>query len=118
MSRDGEREHFSDPRVCSAKRSLSSAADRGLVRGPPSVDGSDGAKRNTFENTPRGYEMKRDVFGVRGTVATAQGPVQIHRLRALEAGVAPGVDRLPFSIKVPLESVVRNLDGELVTEED
>ena len=63
--------------------------------------------------------MQRDVFGARGTLETAQGPVQIHRLRALEKeGVAAGLDRLPFSIKVLLESVLRNLDGELVTEAD
>ncbi|HVR71369.1 MAG TPA: aconitate hydratase AcnA [Vicinamibacteria bacterium] len=43
----------------------------------------------------------------------------IHRLRELEKeGIAPGLDRLPFSIKVLLESVLRNVDGELVTEED
>jgi aconitate hydratase len=47
------------------------------------------------------------------------GPVEVYRLRALEeAGVAPGLDRLPFSIKVLLESVLRNVDGELVREED
>jgi len=63
--------------------------------------------------------MKRDVFGARGALQTAQGPVQIHRLRALEKeGVAAGLERLPFSIKVLLESVLRNLDGELVTEAD
>jgi aconitate hydratase len=63
--------------------------------------------------------MQRDIFGARGTVGTAQGPVQIHRLRALEKeGVAPGLERLPLSIKVLLESVLRNLDGELVTEAD
>jgi aconitate hydratase A / 2-methylisocitrate dehydratase len=61
----------------------------------------------------------KDVFGARGSVQTAQGPVQIHRLHALEKqGVAAGLERLPFSIKVLLESLVRNLDGELVTEAD
>jgi aconitate hydratase len=63
--------------------------------------------------------MKRNVFGSRATLTTAQGPVAIHRLRALQKeGVAPGLERLPFSIKVLLESVLRNVDGELVTEED
>ena len=32
--------------------------------------------------------------------------------------MAPGLDRLPFSIKVLLEAVLRNVDGELVTEDD
>jgi aconitate hydratase len=63
--------------------------------------------------------MKRNVFGARTMLQTAQGPVAIHRLRALEKeGVAPGLERLPFSIKVLLESVLRNVDGELVTEAD
>ncbi|PYQ13324.1 MAG: aconitate hydratase AcnA [Acidobacteria bacterium] len=63
--------------------------------------------------------MKRDVFGARGTLRTGQGEVVIHRLAALErAGLAPGLSRLPFSIKILLESVLRNLDGELVTEAD
>src|SRR3989454_2040721 len=63
--------------------------------------------------------MKRNVFGARGPLATGQGEVAIHRLAALErAGLAPGLGRLPFSIKVLLESVLRNVDGELVTEAD
>jgi aconitate hydratase len=63
--------------------------------------------------------MSRDIFGARSTFATGQGTTRIHRLSALEkAGVAPGLGRLPFSIRVLLEAVLRNLDGELVTEED
>jgi aconitate hydratase len=63
--------------------------------------------------------MKTDVFGARATFDTGHGPATLYRLSALdEAGVAPGLDRLPFSIKVLLESVLRNVDGELVTAED
>jgi aconitate hydratase len=63
--------------------------------------------------------MQSNPFDARATLQTGQGPVHIHRLRALEkAGIAPGLERLPFSIKVLLESVLRNVDGELVTEED
>jgi aconitate hydratase len=63
--------------------------------------------------------MKTDAFGALGALAAAGGPLTIYRLRALEErGVAPGLDRLPFSIKVLLESVLRNLDGELVTRAD
>jgi aconitate hydratase len=63
--------------------------------------------------------MKRDVFGARGTLPTGQGEVGIYRLDALErAGIAPRLDHLPFSIRVLLETVLRNLDGELVTEAD
>src|SRR4029079_18743665 len=33
-------------------------------------------------------------------------------------GIAPDLERLPFSIKVLLEAVLRNVDGELVTADD
>jgi len=47
------------------------------------------------------------------------GDHQIYRLDALEkAGLAPGFQRLPFSIRVLLEAVLRNCDGYLVQEED
>jgi len=63
--------------------------------------------------------MKRDVFGARGTLQTAQGPLAFYRLEALKAaGLAPGLDRMPFSIRILLETVLRNVDGELVTEAD
>jgi aconitate hydratase len=63
--------------------------------------------------------MKTDVFGARSTFDTGFGRAALYRLNALEkAGVAPDLDRLPFSIKILLESVLRNVDGELVTEAD
>ncbi len=63
--------------------------------------------------------MKSDVFGARGTINTGHGTATIYRLSALEkAGLAPGLDRLPFSIKILLEAVLRNVDGELVAEND
>ena len=63
--------------------------------------------------------MKTDAFGARSTFDTGHGPATLYRLGALaDAGIAPGLDRLPFSIKVLLESVLRNVDGEMVTDED
>jgi aconitate hydratase len=63
--------------------------------------------------------MKTDVFGARASLDTGFGRAQIYRLDALEkAGVATGLSRLPFSIKVLLEAVLRSVDGELVTAED
>ncbi|HEY6628101.1 MAG TPA: aconitate hydratase AcnA [Acidimicrobiia bacterium] len=47
------------------------------------------------------------------TLETALGSRQIARIDDLE-----GADRLPYSIKVLLESALRNLDGKNVTEED
>jgi len=63
--------------------------------------------------------MASDVLGARGTLETAQGKVTICRLQALEkAGIVSRLDRLPFSIRILLEGVLRSVDGELVTEAD
>lgn len=54
-------------------------------------------------------------FGARARL----GDFYIYRLERLaQAGVAPNLERLPFSIKILLEAVLRNCDGYLVTEED
>ncbi len=63
--------------------------------------------------------MRTDALHARSTLDTGFGRAVVYRLRALEdAGLAPGLARLPFSIRVLLESVLRNVDGELVTVED
>ena len=63
--------------------------------------------------------MKTDVFGARSRFETGQGAATLYRLSALEqAGVAKDLGRLPFSIKVLLEAVLRSVDGELVAGED
>ena len=63
--------------------------------------------------------MASDVFGARGTLDTGHGTVTIYRLSALaKAGLAPGLDRMPFSIKILLEAVLHSVDGELVTADD
>ncbi len=63
--------------------------------------------------------MKADSFGARASFETGSGPATIYRLVALEkAGLAKDLGRLPFSIRVLLESVLRNVDGELVSEDD
>ena len=63
--------------------------------------------------------MKTDAFGARSTLDTGFGRAVIYRLSALEkAGVAPSLARLPFSVKVLLEAVLRGVDGTLVTPDD
>ena len=63
--------------------------------------------------------MKSDVFCARGTINTDHGTATISRLSALEkAGLAPGLHRLPFSIKILQEAVLRSVDDELVTTQD
>jgi len=61
--------------------------------------------------------MKPNTFGARETLATDDGTVTIHRINALRDS-APGLDRLPFSIRVLLEAVLRQVDGELIKETD
>ena len=63
--------------------------------------------------------MKHDALGARDSFETGHGKAVLYRLSALERqGVASGLDRMPFSIKVLLEAVLRSVDGDLVTEDD
>jgi aconitate hydratase len=56
-------------------------------------------------------------FGSRSTLTVGKRTFEIHRLSALEkAGLAPG--RLPFSMRVLLENLLRNEDGKQVKEAD
>ncbi len=57
--------------------------------------------------------MSNDPFGSRALLDTALGSREIVRLDAIE-----GAEQLPYSIKVLLESALRNLDGKAVTEAD
>ncbi len=59
---------------------------------------------------------KNDPFGARASLKTAGGDVLMYRLDAL-GDVGP-IDSLPFSIRVLLESALRNLDGFTIREED
>ena len=57
-------------------------------------------------------------FGARATIEWSGGTGLLYRLDRLEAEGLGAVSRLPFSIKVLLEALLRNCDGTLVTEED
>ncbi len=60
-----------------------------------------------------------DAFGARDTFDSGSGPMGIYRLSHLErSGVARNIARLPYSIRVLLEAVLRNCDGFEVSEED
>ncbi|HWI61909.1 MAG TPA: aconitase family protein, partial [Symbiobacteriaceae bacterium] len=57
-------------------------------------------------------------FGSKDMFDTGSGKAVIYRLSKLqEAGLAT-IDKLPFSIRILLENLLRNCDGFLVTEED
>ncbi len=60
----------------------------------------------------------KDPFGARDSIKTASGPAIIYRLDRLEKSGLGKISRLPFSIKVLLEAVLRNCDGHLITEDD
>ena len=53
----------------------------------------------------------RDLFGARAGLRTRGGQVEIYRLSALERAGFGQLQHLPYSIRILLESVLRNLDG-------
>ncbi len=59
-----------------------------------------------------------DAFGARDTLQTPEGIVEIYRLDRLARAGLERPDRLPFSIRVLLESVLRQCDGVRVTADD
>ncbi len=63
-------------------------------------------------------EMIHDPFNARTRLAGAGEPTVYYRLAALEEAGLGRISRLPFSIKVLLEALLRQVDGFAVTEED
>ncbi|MBN1440144.1 MAG: aconitate hydratase AcnA [Anaerolineales bacterium] len=60
-----------------------------------------------------------DPFGARAEIDLGGGAETVFRLAALEeAHLAPVLARLPYSIRILLESLLRNCDGQTVTEGD
>ncbi len=59
-----------------------------------------------------------DPFGARDTLSLASGDVGIYRLSRLEDQGIAAVSKLPYSIRVLLEAVLRSCDGYEVTQED
>lgn len=61
-----------------------------------------------------------DPYGVRDTIETAAGSARIYRLGKLEERGFEGISLLPYSIRILLESLLRNADTEkrLITAED
>ncbi len=62
--------------------------------------------------------MTKNSFGARERFDTGSGPAYYYRLAALQEQGLGDVDRMPFSIKVLLESLLRNEDGFLITADD
>jgi aconitate hydratase len=59
-----------------------------------------------------------DPFSARSTLSTSSGSLTYFNLQSLEAAGLGAMARLPFSIRVLLESALRNLDDFIVTQDD
>jgi len=59
-----------------------------------------------------------DIFGAREQFETGSGSAAMYRLEALQKRGLGQIDRLPFSIRVLLEAVLRNCDGFQISEDD
>jgi len=62
--------------------------------------------------------LKTDPFGARDTFDTGDGSAGIYRLSQLEKAGLTKIDQLPYSIRILLESCLRNCDGYVVAEDD
>jgi aconitate hydratase len=62
--------------------------------------------------------MKQDLFGAIGALQTPHGDYSIYRLEKLEKDGLTKLDRLPYSIRVMLESVLRQCNQKEITQED
>ena len=61
---------------------------------------------------------KPDPFGALGSLDLRQGQVKLYRLSRLQDSGVSDISRLPISIKILLENVLRHCDGHLVSEDD
>ena len=60
-----------------------------------------------------------DIADCRKTLSTAEGDVTIYSLRELEKqGVVKDLSKMPYSIRVLIESLLRQKDGRLITDDD
>ena len=57
-------------------------------------------------------------FGTRSILTTDEGPLTCYSLSLLEQAGFSGIDRLPYSIRILLENLLRHEDGFLVTSRD
>lgn len=62
--------------------------------------------------------MKHDYLGAKDVLETGTGPVTIFRLAALEKAGLTKIDQLPFSIRILLESLLRQIDDKIISEDD
>jgi aconitate hydratase len=69
-------------------------------------------------HAPRYIELMDDPFGALTPLDIAAGSVQYYKLECLTRLGVADVSRLPYSIKIVLENLLRRWDAEIVTQED
>jgi len=62
--------------------------------------------------------MTKNSFGTRAELATTAGPIYYYRLATLEDQGVAAIERLPFSIRVLLEALLRTEVGSAVSRDD
>src|SRR5918998_2941227 len=93
---------------------------------PVSIGVSSGKARAIIYNLGGSISKKRiatnmpenNAFDAQATLETESGEVTIYSLKTLDERVDGDVFSLPFSVRVILESLLRNCGGEFVAEED
>jgi aconitate hydratase len=70
------------------------------------------------QNQKFGEFMSKDFFGARDTLKTELGKYTIFRLDKLEKDGLVILDHLPFSIRIMLESLLRQCNGKKITQND
>ncbi|HEC36938.1 MAG TPA: hypothetical protein ENI29_01805, partial [bacterium] len=55
---------------------------------------------------------------LREKINTKDGTASIYNLKKLKDIGFPDINQLPYSLRILLENIIRNLDGEFVTEKD
>ncbi len=63
-------------------------------------------------------ETTKNLMGARAKFDTGHGDAYIYRLEKLEQAGLGNISQLPFSVRVLLEAVLREVDGYIVVEED
>src|SRR6266699_1774419 len=75
-------------------------------------------KQNLFHEGIKPMTTQNDVFGARTTLKGVPGSIIYYQLDALTKRGVSGLERLPFTVKIILENLLRHGGGELVTEDD
>src|SRR5205809_6858565 len=75
-------------------------------------------KNNTTTLKDNSMTANKDLFGARTTLQGVSRKITYFHLDALTQRGVKGIDRLPFTIKILLENVLRHAGSELVSEED